>query len=138
MNHHFDARRLVLIFTLVLLLVAGLPGSGPAAAYGGSGLPIVDKPLTSPGFPCGIAQPAQKHSDQTITSLASSTFCRIYTTTLTAERSLFGGAGGFQYLPWAPTLVGLVVLSFFALAGWCAWKMKGYRPRRKYHIGRMI
>jgi hypothetical protein len=138
MNTLLDAKRLVLFLSIVLIIIVGLPSSGPAAAFGEFGDAVGARSLTSAGFPCETKQQDQSSSHQGNSSPASNTFCRLYTTTVSTARSFFSNGGEYQYLPWVPALVGLFLVSFLALAGWCAWITRNNRPRRKYHIGRTI
>ncbi len=135
----WTASKSFLVYLLIALwIIFGLLNPGPAAAFEVSLSPVVSGRLSNPGNPCLPAQPAQNSTNQDITSRASRTICKLYSDTAFAARSLFSGNGVLPYIPWAPVLVGLVLACFLALAGFCAWKMKGYRPRRKYRIGRVI
>jgi hypothetical protein len=135
---HVNTRRWLVSSLLVLIMIVGSASPAFASGYGVSrDLVYLPAPI-SIGYPCEIKQPDHTSLPQGVSSFASNTLCRLYVNTASTARSLFSGVDPIQYLPWAPTLVGLVLLSFLALAAWCAWKMKDYRPHRKYHIGRTI
>lgn len=138
MTHTDNAARFVVIASIVLTMILGLLNFGSAAAWGESGNPVISRASIKPGNPCSMKQPAQVPASQSLTSLASNTFCDLYLTVAATDRTLFAGNPGIQYLPWAPILVGMVLVCFLILGGWCSWKMRGYRPRRKYNIGRVI
>jgi len=138
MKNSMDARRLVLFVSIVLIVIVGLPSSGSAAASGEGGVTVGARTLTSPGFPCKIGPQDQPSSPPGNSLPAYNTICRLYSSGVSTARSLISNGNAFQNLPWAPALVGMVLVSFLALAGWCAWKTRGYRPRRKYNIGRTI
>ena len=138
MKNCLYTRRLVLLLSIVLIIMVGLPMHGPAAAYGEFDDSAGARSLIIPGSFCTTGRQDQSPSTSENSSPASSALCRLYTTTLSTARSLFSNGDGSPYLPWAPALIGLILVSFFVLAGWCAWKMRGHRPRRKYNIGRTI
>jgi hypothetical protein len=138
MKHSFGEARLVVFLSVALILIVGTAGVSSASALEESGNPIGSRSQVSIGLPCATNQQVQALSKPDITGLASRTICSLYNDTVTTAQSLVSENLVLQNLPWAPVLVALVLIGFLALSGWCAWKMKDYRPRKKYHIGRTI
>ncbi len=137
MKHNVGTRWWFVSWSIAMIMIVVLASPGLAAGDGVSGDRIHSQSPNPIGNPCDTKKPVQTSNQQSLSSLASGTLCQLENSASRA-RSLFSGVDSFQYLPWASILVGLVLLTFFALAGWCAWKTKDYRPRRKYHIGRTI
>jgi hypothetical protein len=125
-------RRVILFIVLVLGIFFVRPNPGLAVARGKSAAPA------STGFPCKSDPLPQNPARPDLPSPAQQALCRLYADVADEARSLFSGNAGSQYLPWAPMLVALVVICFLAVAALSARKMKDYRPRRKYKIGRTI
>ncbi len=123
---------------LLLIVALVLAHPGYAAARGEENIPGASGTLYSPADTCKTQSPSQAGGKEEVPQIAADTLCRLADTTRDAARSLFGSGSVFQFLPWAPMLVGVILAGLLALGGWCAWKMKGYRPRRKYKIGRVI
>ncbi len=138
MNHKSDARYGAILVSIALIVIAVLPSPAYSAAPGGSNHPVYARTRTGPVFACGTGKPDHASMPPQNSSPAANSLCRLYSSTVSTARSLFSNGGVFQNIPWAPALVGAVLVSFLALAGWCAWKTRGYRPRRKYKIGRTI
>jgi hypothetical protein len=138
MKHNFGEARFVVMLSVALILIVGTVGVSSASALEESVNPMGSRSQVSFGLPCATNQQIQALSKPDITGLASRTICSLYNDTVTTAQSLVSGSFVLQNLPWAPMLVVLVLFGFLALSGWCAWKMKDYRPRKKYHIGRTI